>query len=393
MALLYDKRKRLVELFPIYRQKCIIRHMKTPLNIDTKTFIRFWLVVAVLGLLILAVYIASTALIIIGTSLFLALALNVPVSKLARRLPGKSRVGATAISYVAVLALIGSVILLVIPPIVQQTAKFAQTVPSFVNSATNQWDGLSGFIEEYNLQPQIDTALNSVEESASSWAGNVGQNVISGVGSFFSFLAGLILVLVLTFLMLIEGPLWMKRIWSLYSDKDRMIRHRQTTTKIYDVITGYVVGQLTVSAIGAFFAGLAVFVLSLVFTEIPGSLALPVAAFSFILALIPMFGSTIAGVISTLLILFSSIPAAIIFAVFFIVYQQIENNLIAPNIQARKINLSALAVLIAVTIGLYMFGIVGGIIAIPIAGSIRILFEEFLKRRNQKDGSKPAQAS
>jgi predicted PurR-regulated permease PerM len=367
--------------------------MKTPLNIDTKTFIRFWLVVAVLGLLILAVYIASTALIIIGTSLFLALALNVPVSKLARRLPGKSRVGATAISYVAVLALIGSVILLVIPPIVQQTAKFAQTVPSFVNSATNQWDGLSGFIEEYNLQPQIDTALNSVEESASSWAGNVGQNVISGVGSFFSFLAGLILVLVLTFLMLIEGPLWMKRIWSLYSDKDRMIRHRQTTTKIYDVITGYVVGQLTVSAIGAFFAGLAVFVLSLVFTEIPGSLALPVAAFSFILALIPMFGSTIAGVISTLLILFSSIPAAIIFAVFFIVYQQIENNLIAPNIQARKINLSALAVLIAVTIGLYMFGIVGGIIAIPIAGSIRILFEEFLKRRNQKDGSKPAQAS
>ncbi|HJM04026.1 MAG TPA: AI-2E family transporter [Candidatus Saccharimonadaceae bacterium] len=366
--------------------------MKTPLNIDTKTFIRFWLVVAVLGLLLLGVYVASTALIIIGTSLFLALALNVPVSKISKRLPGKSRVGATAISYVAVIALIGSVIFLVIPPIVQQTAKFAQTVPAFVNSATTQWDGLGGFIDEYNLQPQIDTALASVEESAASWAGNVGQNVISGVGSFFSFLAGLILVLVLTFLMLIEGPQWMKRIWGLYSDKDKMIRHRRTTNRIYDVITGYVVGQLTVSAIGAFFAGLAVFVLSLIFTEIPSSLALPVAAFSFILALIPMFGSTIAGVLSTTLIVFSSIPAAIIFAIFFIIYQQVENNLIAPHIQARKINLSALAVLISVTIGLYMFGIVGGIIAIPIAGSIRILFEEFLQRRHHKIDEEQAQA-
>ena len=79
----------------------------------------------------------------------------------------------------------------------------------------------------------------------------------------------------------------------------------------------------------------------------------------------------------------NSIPAAIIYAVFFVVYQQIENNFIAPNIQAKRIDLSALMVLAAVTVGLYMFGIAGGIIAIPIAGSLRVLIEEYLENRRE----------
>ena len=77
------------------------------------------------------------------------------------------------------------------------------------------------------------------------------------------------------------------------------------------------------------------------------------------------------------------IPAAVVYAIYFVVYQQIENNFISPHIQAKRIDLSALMVLGAVTIGLYMFGIVGGIIAIPIAGSLRILIEEFLEHRRK----------
>ena len=79
------------------------------------------------------------------------------------------------------------------------------------------------------------------------------------------------------------------------------------------------------------------------------------------------------------MIAFNSIPAAIIYVIYFIVYQQVENNFISPNIQARRIDLSALAILVAVTIGIYLFGIIGGIIAIPIAGSIRVLIEEYRK--------------
>jgi len=192
------------------------------------------------------------------------------------------------------------------------------------------------------------------------------------------------LVLVLTFLMLIEGPMWLERVWKLYTNKSRMVMHKRIVSRIYGVFTGYVTGQLTVSAIGATFAGITVFILSFFFTEIPSSLAMVAAAVTFVLSLIPMFGAMIGGIIITGLLALNNIPAAIIYAIYFVVYQQIENNFIAPNIQARRIELSALAILAAVTIGLYMFGIVGGIIAIPIAGSIRILIDEYLQNKDKR---------
>ena len=359
--------------------------MKTRIDIDTKTFVRFWLVLIGFALAIFAIYHAKTALIILGVSLFLALALNGPVSKIARRLPGKSRAAATAISYVLVVALLGAIVVLVIPPIVQQSAKFVQTAPALVEDVTNQWKGLNGVIEQYNLRPQVEQALKSAQESTASWASNVGQSVISGVGSVFAFLTAMILVLVLTFLMLIEGPTWMKRIWNLYHDRKKMTKHKRVVTRIYGVVNGYVTGQLTVSAIGAVLAGVAVFILSLIFPQIPSGLAFPTAAITFTLSLIPMFGATIAGVLIALLLGFNALPAAIIYIVYFFIYQQVENNFISPHIQARKIELSALAVLGSVTIGLYLFGIVGGIIAIPIAGSIRVLVDEYLQSKNDED--------
>ncbi len=364
--------------------------MKTKIDIDTRTFVRFWLVVFGIGVLAALLFKAQTALIIIGTSLFLALALNAPVSMLARKLPGKSRVGATAIAYVAVIAFLGIIITLVIPPMVQQTAKFAQNIPTIVDGATTQWGALNKFVDQYNLQPQLDSALESLRNNATSWAGDVGQNLIRGVGSFFAFMAALILVLVLTFLMLIEGPEWMRRIWNLYRDEAKMKKHRRVASRMYTVVGGFVTGQLTVSAIGATFAGLFVFSLSFFFSEVPSGLAMPTAAITFVLSLIPMFGATIGGVMIATLLALNSIPAAIIYAVFFVIYQQVENNFISPHIQAKRIDLSALMVLAAVTIGLYMFGVIGGIIAIPIAGSLRVLLEEFLETRRSEPVKKKA---
>lgn len=353
--------------------------MKTRIDIDTQTFVRFWLVVIGFGFAIFAIYAAQTALIIIGISLFLALALNSPVSRIMKVLPGKSRITAAAIAYVMVILFLGAIITLVIPPIVQQTAKFVQNIPAFVDAATTQYKGLGGVIEQYNLQPQVDQALNSIKESSARWAGDVGQGVVTGVGSVFAFFTGLVLVLVLTFLMLIEGPMWMGRLWGLYHNQRKMVTHRRIAGRIYGVVNGYITGQLTVSAIGATAAGLFVFVLSLIFPEIPSALAFPAGAITFVLSLIPMFGATIGGVIITALLLFNAPISALIYLIYFVLYQQLENNFISPHIQAKRIELSALAVLAAVTVGLYMFGVAGGIIAIPIAGSLRVLLDEYLK--------------
>lgn len=361
--------------------------MNTKIDIDTHTFVRFWLVVFGIGLAALLLYRAQVGLLILGLSFFLAMALNAPVSLISKKLPGKSRVGATALAYIAVIAFLGIVITLVIPPIIEQTATVAQSLPSIVDNATDRWSGVRHFVDDYNLQPQLDSALESIRVTAGSWASDVGQNLISGLGSFFSFLAALILTLVLTFLMLIEGPAWMSRIWSLYQDKDKMKKHRRLATRMYGVVGGYVTGQLTVSSIGAVFAGMFVFIMSL-FSAVPAGLAMPTAAITFVLSLIPMFGATIGGAMVAMLLAINSIPSAIVYVVFFVIYQQIENNFISPNIQAKRIDLSALGVLAAVTIGLYMFGVAGGIIAIPIAGSLKILLEEYLANRSTRIAKK-----
>ncbi len=365
--------------------------MKVKIEIDTNTFVRFWLVVIGFAFAIMAIYNARDALILLGAAFFLAMALNSPVSYLAGHLPGRSRVAGTAIAYLMVIALLGAVVFLVIPPIVQQTAKFLDTVPALVQAGVDQWHGYDGLIDKYQLQPQIDNAVETLKGNAAGWASNLGQNVLTGVGSVAGVIGSTVLVLVLSFLMLIEGPMWQKRIWGIYNDQERMEAHRNLAHRMYTVVTGYVTGQLTVSAIGATFAGIAVFIISMLFPEVPGNLALPTVAIAFTLSLIPMFGATIGGVIIALLLASNSLTAGVIFAIYFIVYQQIENNFISPTIQSKRVELSALAVLASVTIGVYVFGLAGGIISIPIAGCIKVLLEEYLARakRNRQKSTQP----
>lgn len=364
--------------------------MKVRIEIDTRTFVRFWLVVIGFVLVAQLIISAQQALIIIGTAFFLALALNRPVSALAKILPGGSRVGGTALAFIIVVALLGTFVTLVVPPVIEQTAKVAEAVPEFVERAQTQWHIADDIIHRYNLEPQVEQALNSLRDNATGWAANIGNTIVSSVGSVFGFFTALFLTLVLSFLMLIEAPSWLRRIWSIYNDEHRMEHHKEVATKMYNVVTGYVTGQLLVSGIGAFFAGFTVFILSLIF-NVPSNLALPTAAIAFILSLIPMFGATIAGILISILLAFNDVTAAVVFAIYFIIYQQIENNFVSPTVQSKTVELSALAILTSVTIGLYLFGIAGGIISIPIAGCIKVLLEDYLERskHRRKENDKP----
>jgi predicted PurR-regulated permease PerM len=355
-------------------------NMKVRIDIDTRTFVRFWLVVIGFAFAILAIYSVRTTLALIGIAFFLALALNAPVSFLARHLPGKSRVAGTAVAYILVIVVLAAFAFLVVPPIVQQTVKFGETVPSLIDNATSQWHGANELVAKYHLESQVDSAINTIQNNTTGWAAQASQNLLSGISSVADMIVSGILVLVLSFLMLIEGPMWLKRIWNIYNDEERMEYHRNLVHRMYNVVTGYVIGQLTVSAIDAACAGLVVFVLSFVFPSVPVNLVLPAVAIAFTLSLIPLFGATIAGVLISVLLAFNDLTAGIIFAIYFILYQQLENNFISPTIQARKLELSALTVLASVIIGVTLFGLAGGIISIPIAGCVKVLLEDYLVR-------------
>lgn len=366
--------------------------MKVQIAIDTKTFVRFWLVLLGFGAALLAIYSAKSALIILGVALFLALALNAPVTYIANKLPGNSRIGGTAIAYVMVLAILAAVVFLVIPPIADQTGRLINSTPSMVDDLSRQWKDFGNFAAQYNLQDQLSQMIDSAQNSLQQFAVGFGQNIIGGIGSFFALIFSTILVLTLAFLMLIEGPNWMRRVWELYANENRMQAHRRMVTKMYNVVTGYVTGQLTVSALGGAFSGLFVFLLSFIFPSVPANLAFPTVAIVFTLSLIPMFGATIAGILVGLLLIANNLVAGIVYVIYFIIYQQVENNFISPAIQSKRLELSPLIVLSAVTVGTYMFGLAGGIISIPIAGCIKVLLEEYLDRRDdevRQESSKP----
>ncbi len=365
--------------------------MKVRIEIDTKTFVRFWLVVMGFGLAGLAIYSAKDALVLLGISLFLALALNRPVAAIAKKLPGKSRLGGTALAYTTLVLLLGCVIWFVIPPIVQQSAKFVESIPSIIDQASSQWRGVNDFIDKNNLRPQVDSMMENIKQQSSSWATSVGTNLLSSVGSLASFLGSLFLVLVLSFLMLLEGPTWVKRLWGLYNDEEKMERHKKLVGRMYNVVTGYVSGQLTVSGIDAILSGFVVFVLSLTFPVINSNLAMLTVMATFVLTLIPMFGATIAGALISLLLFFNNMTAGVIYAIYFVIYQQIENNFVSPSIQSKKVELSALTVLVAVTIGLYVGGLLGGLVAIPSAGVVKVLLDNYLEqaKSNRVENEKP----
>lgn len=366
--------------------------MKVKIDIDTKTFVRFWLVLAGFALAIFSIYMARTALVIIGAGFFLALALSYPVSWLTKYMPKNSRVLATIAAYLLTLAIASVSIFMIIPPILEQTAKVVDTVPHMIDDASRQWNSLGELIQRYNIQPQVDEMVTSAQSSLARWISGFGGDVVSSVNTIMSNIAMTIFAIVISFLMLVEGPRLYDSLWSLYSNKERLNKHKHVLSRMHHAISGYVAGQVSMSAVGAIVTGMIVFVISMFIPEVPTNLVLPSIAFMFVLALVPMFGTSIAAVIIGILIALNSVPAAIAFAVTFILYQQLENNIIYPAIQSKFVEMSPLMVLLAVVIGVYLFGLAGGIISIPFAASIRVLFEEYIVKnseaRKEKETSK-----
>ncbi len=354
--------------------------MSSKIEVDTKTFVRFWLVILGLGAIALFIWKASFGLLILGVSLFLAIAISPLVSKIADIIPGNEhRKIPTTLAYVLVVGALALILSVVLPAIVQESVKFVSNLPETVHDVTSNFKEINQFGERLgikDLQGQITVAISNFSED---FVRDFGTNLLNSVGAVANFFAASILVLALTFLMLMDGPNLVKAFWrNIEKTNKRVVKAQRISDKMADVVAKYVSGALTVSLINGIMTTLAVFVLTLIFGISPG-LALPFGLITGVMSLIPMFGSFIGGTLVAVLLAFSSLPAGIAFFVYCVVYLQIEANVISPRVQSKGMNLPALAVLAAVTIGVYMFGLIGAIVAIPVAGCIKVLIEESAK--------------
>ena len=360
--------------------------MSKTIETDTKTFIRFWLVPLFIGLVALFLYSARTGLIVVGASIFLALALKPLVRKVDgffnRRLgtEKKHQTLSAVMAYLIVVVVIGAVVAIVGPVVVSETTKFIQNFPTTFEKTFGGWDGINSFGQSIGINDLHSEITNAITSLSNNLLGILGNSLVSSVSSVADVVMKIVLVLVLTLLFLLEGPALMETFWKSISseeeDKKPVSVAKRVVFKMTNVVSTYVSRQVAVAVIDGIASGSFVFLISL-FTDIPSNLAIPMGMTTMLFYLIPMFGQFIGGTIVTLILAFTSPLSAVIFAVVYIIYAQIENNVIAPKIQGDALNLPAVVILTSIVIGMYMFGLLGAIIAVPIAGCIRVLVDEY----------------
>lgn len=349
---------------------------EVPVTVSVRTFAKLILMVVATVILLLAVKRSSAALVLIFTAVFLALALNAPVNWVGQHLPGKkrgSRSLATSVSFLIVVVFLGAFSASIVPALVKQTRNFVSNAPSLISDFKNPDSGVGQIVNRYGLEQQV----NQLSKDVSSRLKNAGGKAFSGVQKFGSSLVSLLTVLVLTFMMLVEGPAIIRFFRELVPRRKRELADR-LSIDMYRVVKGYVNGQVTLAVLAATIIFPALLILDISY---------PIALFVivFICALIPMIGNTIGAAIVTLVALTQSPSAALFILIYYILYQQIENIFIQPRIQANSTNMSPLLVFASVVIGISFAGILGGLVAIPVVGCIRIAVLEYLRSRNLID--------
>lgn len=352
--------------------------MHKTIEVDTKTFVRFWLVILGFGLAGLFIWKALGALVIIGIALFLAIAIRPLATRINRLTKRDHAASSTVLAYTIVILFLGLVLAVVGPVVIEQTTQLVQQLPATFEHTLGGWDGINDFGRTLgidNLQHEITNALQSF---SNSFVSNIGNTLVVSVSAIANVLTNVILTIVLTLFFSLEGPGIMESFWKMLEGKRKnatVQAVKRLTDRMINVVSTYFSHQVMVAFLDGCVVTIVVLLLAFVF-GFQGSLALPMGLVAFLFYLIPMFGPIISCALITLILFFSSPAAAVVFLIFYIIYAQVENNVIAPKIQGNALNLPATMILVAIIVGMNVFGLVGAIIAIPIAGCIRVLFEE-----------------
>jgi predicted PurR-regulated permease PerM len=332
--------------------------------------VRIVLIVVAVAICLYLIYQVRKPLLWILIAIFLAAALSPPVNVLARHM---RRGFAVALVYVGLLGVPILLIALIVPTIITEGTKFADNVPRYARDVTN-------FVEKNRRLREINKdydITSKLEDEAKKLPNRLGgaANALRDVGlGIVNSLFALITILVLTAFLLANGRAWTDRIISTRPPEQRE-RLRRSLDRMASAVGGYMAGALTIALI----AGVATYVVLLVL-GVP--FRAPLAVIAGLFSLIPLVGATIAAVLIAIVTLFENFPTAtIIWIVWAIVYQQFENHVIQPQVQKRTVHVHPFITIVSVLFGATLLGVLGALVAIPVAASIQILFREYVDLR------------
>lgn len=310
--------------------------------------------------------------VLILVSMFLALGLNPLVDWLTER--GLRRGGAIAVVFVGVIAVFALFIGALVPPLVEQGTAFVDNAPGFIDQLGDN-ELVRRLDEQFGILDQLQK-LASADMAQQVFGGllGVGRAVVSAL---FSALT----VLVLTLYFLGSLPRIRSAAYRLVPSS-RRARVRHLGDQVVSTVGGFVAGQSTVAAIAGVTTYVFLFVLSKVI-EAPllGQYALALALVVTLFDLVPLVGAIIGAVVVSVVGLADSLLAAVVCAIFYTVYQQVENYVIAPRIMRRSLNLDPMITIISALIGGTLFGVVGALVGIPMGAASMIIYREVVVPR------------
>ena len=339
-----------------------------------RAILRVVLTVVASALALLVLWRLRTPITYLLIALFVALVAAAPVAVLSKHM---RRGAAIAIVYSAIVLLPIGIGAILVPPGVEAASDLVNDMPRYAEELTETIednDQLREINENFSVTDKVE---DFAEESSASALGDAPGALADFGAGLLTAIFALVTILILSMFMVARGPRWVEALLRTRPEKEARVL-RRALFAMAEAVSSYVSGAF----LQAFIAGTAAFVvLTILGVPAPLALAMVVAVFD----LIPLIGATIGAFLVGLVTLFGDFPIdTIVWAGFAIAYQQFENYVVQPRIQARAVDLDPFVVIVAALFGGTLFGILGALVAIPTAAAIQIGVKEFLRYRREE---------
>jgi predicted PurR-regulated permease PerM len=341
-------------------------------EIPARTIVRVVSIVVLAAIALYLVYLLRKPIGWVLTATFIAIALSGPVNRLNRRM---RRGLAITLVYLGLILVPVGLTALVVPPLVTQGTSLAEDLPDYardVQDYVNKNERLRELDDKYDLTGQLNKQADQLPAKLGDAAKVLSDIGLGLVNSIFA----LVNILILSIFIVAGGRGWVDAGLRLRPEAERE-RMRRILDSTASAVGGYVQGALAIALI----AGVQAFIV-LELLGVP--FAAPLAVLAGASSLIPLIGATVAAIVIGVVTIFNDFPTdTIIWAIWAVIYQQLENNIIQPQVQKRTVRVQPIIVLVAVLFGSTLLGILGAIVAIPLAASIQILVKEWWAWRQE----------